>query len=100
MTDMSTIAPPEPTEGPSPRLRTVHRIERILREAAARDEGPLSLAEIGRRMEAKSVRHATVRACVDELKRFHLVTEDPKRGVMWTLHEDPTFWSKKGLRSL
>lgn len=97
---MSIIAPPEPTEGPSPRLRTVHEVERILRKAVANDEGPLSIAEIGRRMEAKSVRHATVRACVEELKRFHLATEDPRRGVMWTLHEDPHFWKRRGLVKL
>lgn len=100
MTNMSPIAPPKPAEGPSPLLRTVHEVERILRAAAARDEGPLSLAEIGRRMEAKSVRHATVRACVEELKRFHLVTEDHRRGVMWTLHEDPAFWATEGLQVL
>ncbi len=75
-------------------------MERILREAAAEDEGPLSFAEIARRMKAKSVRHATVRACVDELKRFHLVTEDSKRGVMWTLHEDSDFWKRRGLVKL
>ena len=51
-------------------------------------------------MRAKSVRHATVRACVDELKRFQLVTEDPKRGILWTLHEDPEFWTRKGLAKL
>lgn len=97
MTSMSTIAVPEPLPGPSPLLRTLHEVERILREAAAKDEGPLSLAEIKRRMSAKSIRHSTVRACVEELKRFHLITEDPARGVLWTLHEDPAFWTRKGL---
>ncbi len=82
---------------PSPRLETLHEVERIIRKAAADEEDPLSLAEIKRRMDAKSVRHSTVRACVEELKRLHLVTEDPKRGVMWTLHEDPKFWSGKRL---
>lgn len=72
----------------------------MLRKAVAEDEGALRLAEIERRMHAKSVRHATIRACVDELKRLHLVTEDPRRGVMWTLHEDPKFWSRKGLMKL
>lgn len=97
---MSTVALPQPIRGPSPLLRTLHEIERILREAAAKDEGPLSLAEIKRRTSAKSIRHATVRACVDELKRFHLVAEDPARGVLWTLHEKPEFWTRKGLRKL
>lgn len=75
-------------------------MESILRKAAANDEGPLRLAEIKRRMRAKSVRHSTVRECVEELKRFHLVTEDPERGVLWTLHEDPTFWSRRNLLKL
>ena len=97
---VSSIPAPRRGTGPSPLLRTVHEVERILRGAAARDEGPLRLAEIKRRMRAKSVRHVTVRACVEELKRFHLVTEDPRRGVLWTLHEDPEFWTRKGLAKL
>jgi hypothetical protein len=97
---MAGILPPRSTRAPSPRLVTVHEVEEILRRAAADDEGPLRLAEIKRRMRAKSVRHATVRACVEEMKRLHLVTEDPTRGVMWTLHEDPRFWSRRGLRKL
>ena len=95
-----TIRPPKPIQGPYPRLKTLHRIEVILRRAAAKDEGPLPLAEIKRRMDVKSIRHSTVRACVDELARYHLITEDSRRGVMWTLFEDPTFWSRKGLVKL
>lgn len=97
---MNTIPPPKEIEGSSPLLRTLHEVEILLRKAVGEDEGPLSLAEIERRMHAKSVRHATIRACVDELKRLHLVTEDPRRGVMWTLHEDPKFWSRKRLVKL
>ncbi|MFQ6129114.1 MAG: hypothetical protein ACE5QW_09470 [Thermoplasmata archaeon] len=97
---MYTLKPPEPAKGPSPRLETLHEVELILRRSASRDEGPLSLAEIMRRMKAKSIRHSTVRACVNELKRFCLVTEDPRKGVMWTLHEDPEFWSRPGLVEL
>lgn len=93
---MSPIAAPGRIEGHVPRLDTLHEVERILRKAHADDEGPLSLAEIERRMAAKAVRHQTVRACVDELVRLHLVTEDPRRGVMWTLHEDPEFWRREG----
>jgi len=92
----TVIAPPDRVGEPSPLLRTLHEVELVLRKAAARDEGPMSLAEIKRRMEAKSVRHSTVRTCVNELKRLHLVTEDPRRGVLWTLHEDPRFWARKG----
>lgn len=94
---MPTIPPPQELPGPSPVLRTFHEVESLLRAAAAADEGPISLAEIKRRMHSKGVRHATVRTCVEELKRLHLVTEDPRRGVLWTLHEDPAFWSRKGL---
>ena len=95
MTSVAPISPPRELPGPSPTLRTVHQVERILREANANDEGPLPLAEIKRRLPAKSVRHATIRACVEELKRLYLVTEDPKRGVMWTFYENPAFWRRK-----
>jgi len=97
---MATIPAPKEVDGPSPTLRTLHEVEKLLRKAVANDEDPLSLAEIERRMHAKSVRHSTIRACVDELKRLHFVTEDPRRGVLWTFHEDPEFWSLKGLRKL
>lgn len=78
--------------GPIPRLDTVHEVERILHRAWKGDEDPLPLAEIKRRMEARSVRHSTVRSCVEELKRRGLVMEGSK-GVFWTLNEDPAFWS-------
>ena len=78
------LYPPAKEVQPSPRLATVHAIARILRDAASRDEGPLSLAEVGRRLPAKRVRHETVRASVDELKLLGFVTEGSK-GVMWTL---------------
>lgn len=78
------VYPPRTEATPSPRLATVHAVARVLKEAARADEGPLSLAEIGRRLPAKRVRHETVRACVDELKLLGFVTEGSK-GVMWTL---------------
>jgi hypothetical protein len=59
-------------------------VARLLETAAGRDEPPLSLAEVGRRLPAKRVRHGTVRACVDELKLLGFVTEGSK-GVLWTL---------------
>jgi len=96
MASVSTIAPPRPIKGPAPLLTTVHEVEIILRRADARDEGPISLAEIARRMKAKSVRHSTIRACVDELRRLGFVTESPSKGVLWTLHEDEKFWAAKG----
>jgi hypothetical protein len=96
MTYVSPLLAPKEWPGPSPLLRTVHEVERILRAAQTKDEGPLRLAEIKRRLGAKNVRHSTVRACIEDLKRFYLVAEDPKRGVMWVLNEDPSFWSAKG----
>ena len=97
---MPHIEPPKPSRGPSPLLTTVQQVEAILRKAAADDEGPLRLDEIKRRIHAKSIRHATIRGCVEELKRFHLVIEDPKKGVLWTLREDPAFWSRKDLQRI
>jgi hypothetical protein len=80
------VYPPNREASPSPRLSTVHAVARVLKEATAADEGPLSLAEVGRRMPAKRVRHETLRACVNELKILGFVTEGSK-GVMWTLAE-------------
>lgn len=91
---MSLAAPP-PIVGPAPRLDTLDKVEVILRAASAADDGPLSFAEIKRRMGAKSIRHSTIRTCVAHLERFGLVTVDPVAGVMWTLHEDAAFWSPK-----
>ena len=80
----SLVYPPRREHSPSPRLSTVHAVANVLKKAAARDEAPLSLAEIGRRLPAKRVRHETVRACVDELKLLGFITEGSK-GVLWTL---------------
>jgi hypothetical protein len=87
------LYPPAKEAEPSPRLSTVHSIARILRDSVERDEGPLSLAEIGRRLPAKRVRHETLRACVDELKLLGFVTEGSK-GVMWTLTTSDEVWRK------
>lgn len=78
------VYPPRHEASPSPRMSTVHAVARILKDASSGDEGPLPLAEIGRRLPAKRVRHETIRACVDELKVLGFVTEGSK-GVMWTL---------------
>jgi len=78
-----------------PSLRTLHKVERILRTAQANDEGPLLLEDIYRRLGTKGVGRASVRTCVDELKRLNFVAEDRKRGVMWVLYEDPEFWARK-----
>jgi len=48
-------APPKSLKA-NPTLKTLHEVERILRQAASKREGPLSYAEIARRMPAKAVR--------------------------------------------
>jgi hypothetical protein len=78
------VYPPAKEASPSPRMSTVHAVAALLKDAANNDEDPLSLAEIGRRLPAKRVRHETIRACIDELKLLGFVTEGSK-GVMWTL---------------
>jgi hypothetical protein len=92
------VYPPEREASPSPRLATVHAVARVLKAAAEVDEGPISLAEIGRRLPAKRVRHETVRACVDELTLLGFVTEGSK-GVMWTLASSRTM-NASGYRDL
>lgn len=87
------IRPPTPARGPSPTLTTLHRIERVLRSAAAHGESPLSYAEIGRRLPARKVRRETIKAAVAELRRFHLVAEG-KKGVLWVLAEDDAVWDR------
>jgi hypothetical protein len=83
---------PKPSKGPSPTLTTVHRIENILRDAAAKGEAPLSYAEIARRLPAAKTRPDTVKAAVRELQRFGLVAEGSK-GVMWVLASDE-LWNR------
>lgn len=87
------IAKPKPIKGHSPTLATVHRIELVLRKAAEKGEGPLSYAEIERRLPAKKTRRESTKAAVAELKRFHLVAEG-KKGVMWVLAESDEAWNK------
>ncbi len=70
-------------------MATVVEIGQILEEA--RGEPPLSLAEIGRRMEAKRVRHSTLRATVDFLAQMGFVTLG-SQGAQWTHTRDERFW--------
>ena len=95
MTSLSPIQLPKEWRGPSPSLRTLHQVERILRAAEERDEGPLLLDEIRKRIKGNRVRSSSIRACVDELKRLHLVAEDVKRGVMWVFHDELSSWRGK-----
>ncbi len=81
---------PESVKGNGPTLVTLVEVGQILE--AARHEPPLSLAEIGRRMEAKRVRHSTLRASVDFFARLGFVTVGSK-GVLWTHTRDARFWA-------
>lgn len=80
---------PDSVRGDGPRMATLVEVGRILEDA--QDEAPLSLAEIGRRMAAKRVRHETLRASVDFLDRLGFVTTGSK-GVQWTHRPDDKFW--------
>lgn len=80
---------PPSIKGNGPTLRTLVEVAHILE--AAKGEAPLSLAEIGRRMEAKQVRHKTVRECVDFLKQQGYLVEGSK-GVIWAYNPNPELW--------
>ena len=60
---------PQAPQDANPRLSTLLEVEAILVQNLKDWEGPLSYAEIGRRMSARKVRPAVVRACVQELVR-------------------------------
>ncbi len=75
---------PPRIRGPAPTLTTINEVEVIIRKATDKAETPISLAEIKRRMKAKAVRHSTVKAAVEHLKRMACVAEDPMgRGFEW-----------------
>ncbi len=80
---------PPSAEGRGPTMATVVEVGRILE--AAKEEAPLSLAEIGRRMPAKRVRHSAIRATVDFLAQLGFVTLGSK-GAQWTHTRDERFW--------
>ncbi len=66
------LVPPEIphlTSTANPRLSTLYEVEGILVENQRDWKGPLSFAEIGRRMNAKRTRPEVIRACVQELAR-------------------------------
>jgi hypothetical protein len=81
------IEEPPKVRKANPTLGTLHAVERILRDAHARREGPLSYAEIERRMPARRVRFEVIQASVLELARHRLVTVGSD-GVMWVV-QDP-----------
>jgi hypothetical protein len=80
---------PESVAGRGPSLASLVEVAQILE--SARGEPPLSLAEVGRRMPAKRVRHSTVRACVDFLEGLGYVTRGSK-GAQWTFVRDEKLW--------
>ncbi|MFA5861032.1 MAG: hypothetical protein WDA16_04995 [Candidatus Thermoplasmatota archaeon] len=86
---------PDSVKGEGPRMATVVEVGRILEKAQG--DPPLSLAEIERRMPAKRVRHATIRASVDFLEGLGFLTRG-SQGVQWTYRADDKFWraAKKG----
>ncbi len=71
---------PRSVKGQGPTMATLVEIAHILE--GAKTESPMSLAEIGRRMEAKQTRHATVRACVEFLAQLGYVAQGSK-GALW-----------------
>ena len=94
--EMSAEGMPPGSRGPM----MVLEVELVLRASLANDDGPMSVAEIARRIPFRRVTASLVRRCVDRLKLLNLATEDPNGGVMWTLHEDPAFRARKGLLRL
>lgn len=87
------IASPTVYDGPTPNLATLHRVERVLRDAAEAAEPPLSFAEIERRLPVKKIRRSTIKACIQELARFHLVVQGTE-GVMWVLTRSDKVWKR------
>lgn len=81
------IERPKPIKGHAPTLTTMHRIEVVLREAADAHEGPLSFAEIARRLPAAKVRPETVRVVAAEFRRLGLATWG-STGAFWTAVPD------------
>lgn len=76
------VEPPVRTRGANPRQSTIHEVESILRIAAEGREGPLSFAEIARRMRARKTRPEVVRAAVSDLARYKLLSVG-SQGAQW-----------------
>jgi hypothetical protein len=89
---------PPRIRGPAPTLTTINEVEVIIRKATAEAETPISLAEIKRRMKAKAVRHSTVKAAVDHLRRMGCLVAAPNGSVEWGLITNPEFLHQKFVR--
>lgn len=89
---------PPRIRGPAPTLTTINEVEVIIRKATAAAETPISLAEIKRRMKAKAVRHSTVKAAVEHLKRMGCVWTTDEGAPEWGLITDPDFLAQKFVR--
>jgi hypothetical protein len=71
----------------NPTLETVHAVERVLRAAYEAKEGPLSYAEIERRLPAKRVRFESIQTAVMELARHRLVAVGSD-GIVWIVQDE------------
>lgn len=86
------IERPVEIAGANPRQSTLHEIENVLRAAAEKREGPLSFAEIGRRLAAAKTRPEAIRAAVADLCRYKLAVLGSK-GVMWVVAPE-SVWNR------
>ena len=72
----------------NPTLATFQLVQQILQQA----EGPLSFAEVARRLPAAKTRPETVKACVAELSRLGFVAIGSK-GIIWA-YASPETWNR------
>lgn len=78
---------PKPLKA-NPTLATFRRVQQILQDA----DGPLSFAEVARRLPAAKTRPETVKACVAELSRLGFVAVGSK-GIVWA-YASPEVWGR------
>lgn len=78
---------PKPMKA-NPTLATFQLVQEILQKA----DGPLSFAEVARRLPAAKTRPETVKACVAELSRLGFVAIGSK-GIIWA-YASPEVWGR------
>lgn len=78
---------PKPMKA-NPTLATFQLVQQVLQKA----EGPLSFAEVARRLPAAKTRPETVKACVTELARLGFVAVGSK-GIIWA-YASPETWGR------
>jgi len=79
---MPLLAEPD-TSKANPRTTTVLEVLHVIQAEAADQAMPLSLAEIGRRLQAKKTRPEVIRVAVELLEAFGVVKRGSK-GVFYT----------------